>query len=111
MMDPFVVALTAALESAKPTPPSSVGLENTLLVEQLADDAQTWHILNHGGHERNVLARPFVHSPLTMVAGSVALNALIRLLPNSQFKHTMLKITVHAEEGNIVNNLFWHGER
>ena len=52
---------------------------NVLLVLQAADDATTRSIIEHGGYERDPLARGLVRSNWGMVVSTLVFNALTRM--------------------------------
>ena len=105
MLDPFVVALSAVLDTA-PKPQPKHTLENIILVEQLADDFETWHFLHKPGYyEQDPFAKPFVHSPITMIGTTLLTNAALRALPEGKTKTLLLKLVVSGEGANVLVNL------
>lgn len=105
MVDPFVAALTLAIESGRPAPKPKHALENAILAEQVIDDLETWSFLHRGYHEIDPLAKPLVRSPLTMLASTALTNAALRLLPEGHTKEAVLKVIVSGEGANILWNI------
>ena len=107
----FVVIFLSAMAPVRADQLARV--ENTLLIEQIADSYLTWRVLRVGGIETDPLARPFVGSrihqtPIRSLITATSINGLIRLFDqheNTRRRPLVINIITILYVGVLVSNV------